>query len=171
MKYVRAAMHENLLIAMDALHELSGEKMQAVEILIREIISIKYQLETIADQKGYSQACKTYIPTCRGECCKWHFPRNLTYMDFFLAIFRMPEEQQGELAELIFNNTRNQCPVLLETGCFLSFEQRPVTCTNAYPCFHEQSYWNEKDKKNILFKKAFDSLDAIVRFKNNRTVE
>lgn len=161
-------MHENLVMAMDAMRNLSGEKMQAAEMRIREIISLKYELEAIADQKGYSRACKSYIPTCRGECCKWHFPNNLTHLDFFVAIFHIPEEKQAALAELILNNHKHQCPVLLETGCFLSFEQRPVPCTNAYPCFHDQSYWNEKDKRNILFKKAFDSLEAMVPFYFNQ---
>lgn len=171
MKRIQAAMHENLMIAMDAFRKLPGKKMQAAEMRIREIIFLKYQMEAITDQKGYSQACRNFIPICKGECCKWHFPGNLTHLDFFTAIFDMSEAEQATMAELILNNHKHQCPVLLETGCFLSFERRPVICTNAYPCFHDQSYWNAKERQNILFKKAFDSLEVIVPFQNDRTVE
>ncbi len=51
-----------------------------------------------------------------------------------------------------------------QIDCFLSFEQRPILCTNAYPCFNDKSYWTEKEKKNILFKKAIKALDAIFQF-------
>ncbi len=165
MQHIQSAMHENLMIAMDGFQKLSQKEMGAAELQVKEIVSLKYQMETIAAQKGYSQACKTSIPTCKGECCKWHFPRNLTHVDFFIAIFYMPEEQQAAFAQLICNNNKNQCPVLLETGCSLSFEQRPVICTNAYPCFNDRSYWIEKEKKNIQFKKAIDTLDTAVQSK------
>lgn len=167
MQHVQAEMHENLMIAMGGLQKLSQSAMRAAELQVKEIITLKYQMETIAAQKGYSQACKASIPTCRGDCCKWHFPRNLTHVDFFIAIFHMPEEQRAALAKLICSNKKNQCPVLLKTGCFLSFEQRPVLCTNAYPCFNDRSYWIKKEKKNILFKKAIDALDAIAQFKKS----
>ena len=165
MQHIQIEMHKNLMIAMDGFQKLSQKEMGAAELQVKEIISLKYQMETIAAQKGYAQACKISIPICRGECCKWHFPRNLTHVDFFIAIFYMPEEQQAALATLIGNNKKNQCPVLLKTGCFLSFEQRPVLCTNAYPCFNDRSYWIEKEKKNIQFKKVIDALDAAVQFK------
>jgi hypothetical protein len=165
MKHIQAAMHENLMAAIDGCQKLPRKGMGDAELQVKEIIALKYQMETIAAKKGYSQACKAFIPICRGECCKYHFPRNLTPVDFFIAILFMPEEQQAALAKLIFSNKKNQCPVLLKTGCFLSFEQRPVLCTNAYPCFNDRSYWIEKEKKNIQFKKAIDSLDVTVQFK------
>ncbi|WP_299981005.1 hypothetical protein [Desulfobacula sp.] len=165
MQIVQAEMHKNLMIAMRGFQKLSQNEIGLAELQVKEIIALKYQMETIAAQKGYSQACKASIPTCRGDCCKWHFPRNLSHVDFFIAIFHMPEEQQAALAKLICNNRKDQCPVLLKTGCFLSFEQRPVLCTNAYPCFNDRSYWIEKEKKNILFKKAIDALDATAQFK------
>ncbi len=162
MQPVHSKMYENLMIAMERFQKLPSKEVESAESQINEIIALKYQMEAIADQKGYSQACKASIPICNGDCCKWHFPKNLTYIDFFIAIFHMPDELQAGLAKLINSNTKNQCPVLLETGCFLSFEQRPVICTNAYPCFNDRSYWIEKEKKNILFQKAIDTLDAIV---------
>jgi hypothetical protein len=130
-------------------------------VLINKVVSLKQQMEALANQKGYSNACKTSIPTCKGECCKWHFPRNLNHIDFFIAIFNMSEVQQAEFSKIILNNNGNHCPVLLKNGCFLSFEQRPVLCTNAYPCFNERSYWKEKEKRNIQFKKVFDSLENL----------
>jgi len=165
MKHIQAVMHENLMTAIDGCQKLSLKKREGAELKVKEIIALKYQMEAIAAQKGYSQSCKASIPTCRGECCKWHFPRNLTPVDFFIAILFMPEKQQAALAKLIGNNKNNQCPVLLKTGCFLSFEQRPVLCTNAYPCFNDRSYWIEKEKKNIQFKKAIDALAVTAGFK------
>ncbi len=165
MQHIQSVMHENLMIAIDGRQKLSQKGMGDAKLLVKEIIALKYQMETVAAQKGYSQACKASIPTCRGECCKWHFPRNLTHVDFFIAILFMPGEQQAALAKLICNNKKKQCPILLKNGCFLSFEQRPVLCTNAYPCFNDRSYWIEKEKKNIQFKKAIDALAVTVQFK------
>ena len=165
MKHIQAVMHENLMAAIDGCQKLSQKRIEEAELQVKEIIALKYQMETVAAQKGYSQACKASIPTCRGECCKWHFPRKLTHVDFFIAILFMPGEQQAVLAKLICNNKKKQCPILLKNGCFLSFEQRPVLCTNAYPCFNDRSYWIEKEKKNIQFKKAIDALAVTVQFK------
>jgi len=170
MQHIQAVMHENLMAAIDVCQKLSQKRMEDAELKVKEIIALKYEMETIAAQKGYSQSCKASIPTCRGECCKWHFPRNLTHVDFFIAILFMPKEQRAALAKLICNNKNNQCPVLLKTGCFLSFEQRPVLCTNAYPCFNGRSYWIEKEKKNIQFKKAIDALAVTVQFKKFNNV-
>ncbi|MCP3900611.1 MAG: hypothetical protein GY707_12950 [Desulfobacteraceae bacterium] len=171
MKCFHKTMHDNYVIAKNALKNLSGKKRKSVEIPIKEIIALKYQMEIIADQKGYSNACKTSISICKGECCKWHFPRNLTHIDFFISIFYMSENQNTELSKLILNTKSNHCPILTEKGCFLSFEQRPVLCTNAYPCFNDQSYWIEKEKKNILFKKAFKSLEGLIVFRSDCNIE
>ena len=162
MQHIQIAMNENLMIAMDEFQKLSQKTIGIAELQVKKIISLKYQMETIAAQKGYSQSCKRSISTCKGECCKWHFPRDLTHVDFFIAIFYMSDEEQTELAQLISSNKRNQCPVLLKTGCFLSFEQRPILCTNAYPCFNDRLYWIEKEKKNIQFKKAINALEVIL---------
>lgn len=161
MQPVQSEMYENFLVATDRKKELSSKAKDSAASQIRQIIALKYEMEAIAARKGYSKGCKTSIPVCRGECCKWHFPKQLNHIDFFISIFHMPEAQQEKLAEQIFNNKINHCPMLLQTGCFLTFEQRPVLCTNAYPCFNDRSYWVEKEKKNLLFKKAFDRLEDI----------
>ncbi len=161
MQEVQAKMHKNLLIAMDGFKNFAQKEMDIAASHIKKIQSLKYQMEAIATQIGYSQACKASIPICKGDCCKWHFPKHLNHIDFFIAIFHMSEYQQEKFAQLIFNNEKNQCPVLLKTGCFLSFEQRPVLCTNAYPCFADRSYWIEKEKKNILFKKSISFISEL----------
>jgi hypothetical protein len=161
MKSFQSNMHSNLTIAINALKSLSKQSREEGVVLINKVVALKQQMEALANQKGYSNACKTSIPTCKGECCKWHFPRNLNHIDFFIVIFNMSEVQQAEFSKIILNNNGNHCPVLLKNGCFLSFEQRPVLCTNAYPCFNERSYWKEKEKRNIQFKKVFDSLENL----------
>ncbi len=155
-------MYKSCMIAIDRTNRLSHDQKDLADYQIKKIISLKHQMETIATQKGYSNACTSSIPICKGDCCKWHFPKNLNYLDFFISIFFMPTDQVEEFAKLIFNNSKNQCPILLKSGCFLSFEQRPIACTNAYPCFADRSYWLEKEKKNILLKKAIDKLDTII---------
>lgn len=162
MTLFQTSMHANFVAAMDVFRKLPEKSIPAVEIQMNQIITLKYQMETIAGQKGYSQACKTSIPICKGECCKWHYPRRLTPMDFFIALFHMTQKQQTELSNIILRTDNNYCPILLKDGCFLSFEQRPVLCTNAYPCFNDRSYWDEKEKKLILFKTAFNSLEALL---------
>lgn len=163
MNPVQTKMHENIMIAMDQIKKLSAQEMDLVESHLSRIITLKNQMEAIAINKGYSQACRASIPICNGDCCKWHFPQKLNHIDFFIAIVHMSEDQQIKLAQQVFNNKKNQCPVLLKTGCFLSFEQRPILCTNAYPCFNGRSYWVEKEKKNTLFKIEIDSINAILK--------
>ena len=161
MNQFQTHMHENLMIAINAFQTLSKESQQVAKKHVNEVIILKRQMESIANQKGYSTRCKTAIPICKGECCKWQFPKNLTHLDFFITIFNMPEKEQIALSNTIIQTNNDYCPVLLKYGCFLSFEQRPVICTNAYPCFNDQSYWEEKEAKSILFKKAFNSLDDL----------
>ena len=161
MQPVQSEMYENLLIAIDHKRKLSSKTKDIAESQIRKIITLKFEMETLAAQEGYSKACQKSIPVCKGECCKWHYPKHLNPIDFFIAIFHMAEAQQEKLAKQIFNTQKDHCPMLLKTGCFLSFEQRPILCTNAYPCFNDRSYWVEKERKNLLFKKAINRLDDI----------
>ncbi len=170
MNHFQTYMHENLIIAIKAFQTLSKESRQVAEKHVNEIISLKHQMESIANQKGYSIRCKTAIPICKGECCKWQFPKNLTHVDFFITIFNMPKEEQDALSKIILLTNNTYCPILLKNGCSLSFEQRPVICTNAYPCFNNRSYWNEKEAKIILFKKEFDSLEGLLP-QNSSTIQ
>jgi hypothetical protein len=160
MKSVTSAMHNHLSLAMNTSQVMSQNDLREIRKTIEGIVSVKYRMEHQAISRGYSQACKNAISTCHGECCKYHFPRNLTPVDFLIAIVDMPDRRQKALAELIAGNNKHQCPMLISTGCFFSFEQRPVVCTNAYPCFSDQAYWMEKEKNAIEFKKAFALLST-----------
>jgi hypothetical protein len=157
----RSDMYKNLIKATVRMNSLSSENKKIAGSHIKTIMTLKNEMEAFADQKGYAKACRRSIPHCRGECCKWHFPKNLNHIDFFIAIFHMTPAQQQSLVHLILSNSNEYCPILLKTGCFLSFEQRPVTCTNAYPCFNNREYWIEKEKKNLLFFKEMNKLQEL----------
>jgi len=47
MKYIQAAMHENLMAAIDGCQKLSQKRMGDAELQVKEIIALKYQMETI----------------------------------------------------------------------------------------------------------------------------
>ncbi len=162
MNHFQTTMHENLILAMDGLKTMTQETRQAAQKYVNEVISIKHQMESIAKQRGHSKRCMTAIPICNGECCKFQFPKNLTHIDFFITIFNMSDEEQDALSNTILQANNDYCPILIQNGCFLSFEQRPVICTNAYPCFNDRLYWNEKEAKSNLFKNSFDSIDDLL---------
>lgn len=166
MGQIETAMHESLMVARRAWRVISKNDLETAAKIIKTIVSIKYQMENLAVRRGYSQACKQSIASCCGVCCKWHFPKNLTPIDFFLALHGMSAENQHKLSELIAANRKHQCPALQKMGCFFSFKQRPVVCTNAYPCFNDRSYWKEKEAKAGLIKKAFVDLAAVIQIKN-----
>jgi len=161
---IKKRMHKNLIIAVNATDAIKKNQLESIENLIKKIVIVKYEMEDVALQRGFSQACKEAISssTCGVECCKYHFPRNLSSIDFFIATYYMPKEKQRELIQLVSSSYKHQCPILLEYGCFFSFEERPVVCTNAYPCFNDREYWNEKDIKLYQIKKAFKSLCTII---------
>ncbi len=165
MKPVQAAMVEKLIMAMEAHKRLSGKEILSIEVNINEIIALKYKMEALAEEKGFSSACKESIPICKGECCRWHFPKKLSPVDFFIAVFQLVSQKQHQLADLMVNNQKDQCPMLQKNGCFLTFEQRPVLCTNSYPCFNDKSYWRKKEQANLKFKQLFDAIDMAVFFK------
>jgi len=162
MNPLRNTYHHHLLIAMNALQVMAENDLQEIQKTIDDILSIKSQMEDLAISRGYSQACKNGISTCRGECCKYHYPRDLTSVDFYLAIYNMPVVQQKGLSQLISANDKPYCPMLLDTGCFFSFEQRPIICTHAYPCFIDRSYWMAKESRSGQIKKAFASLSDMI---------
>ena len=151
-------MHRSYTLAATALKEISGRQRQNVERLIKEIVAIKCQTETIALRLGYTDACKASIGTCGGWCCRRHFPKSLSPVDFLIALFLMSDTQQDALKSRIAVDSGNSCPMLINTGCMMSFEQRPVVCTNAYPCFMGRSYWLEKEKNNELINARYESI-------------
>ncbi len=118
--------------------ETHGEFLTTVLLFNR----IRSEIEARAVELGISKACKTSIPDCRGDCCRWHFPKDLTVTDFLIAVCRMPAPETTRILRILRDSeaTRFQCPLLQSNGCSFSFEQRPFACTVAFPCHAGESY-------------------------------
>ncbi len=119
---------------------------------VNKVNHIRHQIFEKALGFGYVKQCIDSIPVCKGECCKWHFPKNLSRLDLFITICSITVAEQTALADqLAFNNGKYQCPVHRKNGCLLSFDSRPLVCSNAYPCFAGASYHGflKKQRKKI----------------------
>lgn len=129
------------------LHEADkGRALRAVD----EINRIRHRIYEKAMRFGYVTKCKDAIGVCKGECCKWHFPKNLSYLDLFIIVCSLPAEEQKALKDqIVFDNGNYQCPILRENGCSLSFASRPLVCSNAYPCFAGGSFYDFLSKQRI----------------------
>jgi len=131
---------------------------------INEINRIRHQIYAKAMRFGYVKKCRDSIPVCKGECCKWHFPKNLSYLDLFIIVCSISTEEQKALKDQIaFDNGKYQCPILRENGCLLPFDIRPLACSNAYPCFAGGSFYDflskqrkEIDVQYIFLKEVFE---------------
>ena len=118
----------------------AGAREQALRT-VKRLNRVRHRIYEKAKQLGYVENCLAGIPICRGECCKWHFPRNLTYLDLFVTIGSISPSEQTALRERIaLEAGQNRCPLLLKSGCVLSFDSRPLVCSNAYPCFAGDVY-------------------------------
>jgi hypothetical protein len=120
--------------------------------VVNEVNHIRHQIYEKALGFGYVKQCIDSIPTCKGECCKWHFPKNLSRLDLFITICSITVAEQTALADqLALHNGKYQCPVHRKNGCLLSFDSRPLVCSNAYPCFAGASYHKllKKQRKKI----------------------
>jgi hypothetical protein len=126
-----------VLEAATGIYDQLSEKDRAEALkVVNNINRIRYQIYETALGLGYVKACKDAIPVCNGECCIWHYPKQLNCLDLFITVCSISTEEQNALKDQIGrNNGRHQCPVLRENGCSLSFESRPLVCSNAYPCF------------------------------------
>ncbi len=135
--------------------------------LIKEWKKIIVRMEARAVDLGYSRACKSHIPVCRGECCRWHFPEKLYDVDFYVSISGMTARDTQNLVRLLTDagNEAFQCPMLLEKGCFFVFENRPAMCATAYPCFAGNVYWKymeaEKTRLDEIYKEIKDILQSV----------
>ena len=143
----------NMLTA--AIHickQLNENDMDVALKAITKINRIRYQVYEKAAELDYVNKCINSIPICKGECCRWHFPKNLGLLDLFVTVCGSSSTDLAVLEEqIIFDNGKYQCPVLRENGCLLSFDNRPIACSNAYPCFSGELYHNylERKKKEI----------------------
>lgn len=145
-------LHGELNTARSIYNRLNGNDRTKALRTVNRINRIRHQIYEKAKELEYVEKCIDAIPACKGECCKWHFPKNLAYPDLFITVCGISTEEQTALEKQIaFNSGKNQCPLLLESGCFLSFDSRPLACSNAYPCFAGESYHKflDKQKKEI----------------------
>ena len=145
-------------------HQLQEDDRSKALKAVSEINSIRQRIYEKAIRFGYVTKCRDAIGVCKGECCKWHFPKNLSYPDLFIIVCSISAEEQKILRDLIvFENGKYQCPILRENGCSLSFDNRPLACSNAYPCFAGGSFYDfltkqrkEIDEHYILLKEIFE---------------
>jgi len=130
---------------------------------IEAINNIRHQVYEKAKVLGFVNQCTDALVVCRGECCSWHFPKNLGYLESFVIVCSTSSVQQSALEDQIYShNWQYQCPVRREDGCLLSFNSRPLTCAMAYPCFAGDAYHQflEEKKKEVdvyyrILKKLF----------------
>jgi len=147
-KYLRA----ELKAAISIYNRLDENDRTRALKAVNKINRIRHHIYEKALELGYVERCVNSISACKGECCKWHFPKNLDCLDLFVTVCSIsPEKQTALQNQIAFNNGKYQCPVLRENGCLLSFDSRPLICSNAYPCFSKESYHNflEKQQKDI----------------------
>jgi hypothetical protein len=164
-KNVQAFMLEQLNRALYARRVLGKvHRVQSLS-LINEWKEIVARIEARAVELGYSEACKTHIPICRGECCKWHFPEKLYDVHFFVSLNGMTPYETECLIRMLSDevNETYQCPMLLKEGCFFSFENRPVLCSAAYPCFAENVYWRYLENKKIRLGEIYQNIENLLK--------
>ncbi|MBW1842561.1 MAG: hypothetical protein JRI75_12340 [Deltaproteobacteria bacterium] len=119
---------------------------------VSEVNRIRHEIYEKASDLGYVERCMDSIPVCKGECCKWHFPKKLDVPELVITVCGTTVAEQTALADqLAVNNGKYQCPVLRKSGCLLSFHNRPLVCANAYPCFAGAPYHEflKKQRKKI----------------------
>jgi len=142
-------------------HQLNENDMAFALTAVNKINEIRYQIYEKAMELGYVKKCINSISVCKGECCKWHFPKNLSFPDLFTTVCGSSSKELTALEDqIIFDNGNYQCPVLRENGCLLSFDNRPLVCSNAYPCFSGELYHNYLQGKR-------KEIDAQYIFLNN----
>lgn len=146
-------LRKELIAAIRSFGLLGGNDRALALKRVNNINRIRYRIYEKAVELGYVKKCKDSIPVCKGECCKWHFPKDLSRLDFFVTVCSISSEKQNTLVDqLLFNTGQYQCPLLREDGCLLSFGRRPLVCSSAYPCFAGDAYhaFLEKQRKETV---------------------
>ena len=135
-------MNDHLNQALVLFRSLNAADIAMAKPTIDKILRLKIEIENHAETFGYPNCCRKSIADCRGNCCRWHFPRNLDVVDFFLSIWGLGSKRRQDLILLFKNRGDNiyYCPLLQADGCFFSFNDRPIQCTMAYPCFAQTDY-------------------------------
>jgi len=130
-------------VAIRAWTALADKQREDAIRAVERIQAIRAEIAEEARRRGYPVLCRESIPNCRGECCTVLFPRKITRVDFFIASWGLTAAQSDMLGEILANcdERGNRCPLLVRDGCLLSFDRRPLTCANSYPCFASHGYW------------------------------
>ena len=144
----RVVSHE-MRAAMHAWASFTDAERAAAVRAINQLQTIRREIAERASQLGYDKLCRRSIPSCEGECCTLLFPRRISNVDFFVACHGMSIEEGESLSRKLEQreDRGNRCPLLAVDGCLLTFEQRPISCANAYPCFASHSYWEFLQEK------------------------
>ena len=158
MAKIREAMTRELDMALLALEKMEPSAVDAAAQLISDLGSIKQQIEGRAESHGYSKRCREAIAVCRGECCRWHFPKTINRIDFLIAVFGMTDTEKEAVVKQVqpVGGQAYRCPLLREDGCNFSFANRPVVCTSAFPCMAGSDYWQYKEG----FREDIDAIRA-----------
>ncbi len=147
MQTIRQAFAGELATALQVCDNMAPAAAIRVGEIIAELRSIKQKIKDRAVSLGYADRCRRAISVCGGECCIWHFPKNLAAVDFLMAVFDLSESRKKPLLEQIQQPQVRpyQCPLLREDGCIFAFESRPMVCTSAFPCLAGTAYWQYKE--------------------------
>jgi len=158
MTHIRQAMSEELAKALQVCQNIGPADAAEAEQLIADLGTIKRHVEDRAALLGYSERCREAISACRGECCRWHFPRTINRIDFFIAVFGMTDTEKEAVVKQVqpMAGQAYGCPLLRVDGCIFSFVNRPVVCTSAFPCLAGADYWKYKES----FRKDIDAIRA-----------
>ena len=156
-------MAAELKTALRALAAMNPQAAREAGNLITGIAAIKSKIEARARALGYAEKCRRSIAVCAGDCCRWHFPKHLSRVDFFAAVFNLQAVDRAALTTQLrgAGDRTYQCPLLLSDGCIFSFENRPAVCTAAYPCLAGSGYWEYKErfrKELTRLRKALEKL-------------
>jgi hypothetical protein len=153
---------EVLTAAISIYNQLNENDMAFAMKAVTKINRIRHQVYEKAMELGYVKKCITSISVCKGGCCKWHFPKKLSFPDLFITVCGSSSKELTALKDQInFDNGKYQCPVLRENGCLLSFDSRPLVCSNAYPCFSGELYRSYLEKKRKIIDAQYISLNEI----------
>lgn len=141
-------MAAELEAALRALAKMDLPAVAEAGELIAALMSIKTKIEERARALGYAERCRRSIAVCAGECCRWHFPKRLSRVDFLAAVFNLQAAERAALTTQVrtAGDRFYQCPLLQRNGCIFSFENRPAVCTVAYPCLAGSDYWDYKER-------------------------
>ena len=161
---MQVRIRHNYTTALTSWERFSKDQRRIVQKLAADLYAIKKETEQTAIALGYSYACRTSIEICRGECCRWHFPKTFNEADFLAIIGSLTQTERDDLSHRILgsDSQSGQCALLMPDGCFLSFRSRPMVCTNAYPCFAGRAYWEIKEAGNRRAKPFFKELNDLI---------